>query len=642
MDVLSPTPEDDPLPAIPLPSAPRPPNRRNDRPTRSRSEVGCRASASHRSHRKTFPTKTNSNRHASLASSRMLRDTAGELEYLSQTGVNRTIASMVKVLFKKLPTSDTDVRLVLLEWLVSRLPQRALTTQGITVIPAESTPDARHTRRHSVPKGSKTELLMEKLQQKFDEETEIRRTQLDVGMTDEDVGSFREMFLHFNTDGTGGLDMEAVLKVIHTFGYSPSTRAINTSFDKLLDSPEPLSSRPADRADAVPEKPRTLSMPQFLRFMKMIDPEMLKKQAKQLGFSSAECIRFQKAFVNVDDDNSGLLTAKETLTTVRALGYTSSAKSVFAAFHELDTDKNAAIDFLEFLQLTKALIIDEEQRVLEICEFSIDEDVRYKYAFEKVDKAEKAVLTREDIMTLLENLDIVATEKECDLVMIKIDTKKTEVADYIDIMRFIATLRDLKAREEFRREQEELQKCVGLRPDKQFTPTDIFKFQRAFNEYVPENTGKLRKPEIYRLMKDIEMWPTGAEGQRRVPLILDSVKESDVTSTEPYFIEFEQFIELLRQVLIMVENDQWKSDVELGISLGFTEDEVCEFREVASLYDRDGNHTLELNEIQELLVTIGRSMPDKFVRELFKEYDDDNNGHLDFSEFLHLMKSLAG
>merc|ERR1719158_902432 len=59
-------------------------------------------------------------------------ETGTALEYLAKEGVNRTIAEMIKTLFEKLPSSDMQVRLVLLQWLLPRLPSASLQAVGIS------------------------------------------------------------------------------------------------------------------------------------------------------------------------------------------------------------------------------------------------------------------------------------------------------------------------------------------------------------------------------------------------------------------------------------------------------------------------------------------------------------------------------
>lgn len=67
---------------------------------------------------------------------------------------------------------------------------------------------------------------------------------------------------------------------------------------------------------------------------------------------------------------------------------------------------------------------------------------------------------------------------------------------------------------------------------------------------------------------------------------------------------------------------------------GLTDDEIAEMREIFSHYDHNGNGVIERNELRALLVALDENMSDEDVSAGLRAIDDNQNGQIEFEEFL--------
>lgn len=73
------------------------------------------------------------------------------------------------------------------------------------------------------------------------------------------------------------------------------------------------------------------------------------------------------------------------------------------------------------------------------------------------------------------------------------------------------------------------------------------------------------------------------------------------------------------------------------MAVTLSEDELAEFREIFNLVDRDGGGTITKEELGELMDTLGIDATPEEIDLMINEIDQDNNGEIDFSEFVAVM-----
>jgi len=69
----------------------------------------------------------------------------------------------------------------------------------------------------------------------------------------------------------------------------------------------------------------------------------------------------------------------------------------------------------------------------------------------------------------------------------------------------------------------------------------------------------------------------------------------------------------------------------------YTAEQIAEFREAFSLFDKDGDGTIDNEELGTVLRSLGNQPTDEEVEDMIREADEDGNGTIDFAEFIKMM-----
>ena len=67
-----------------------------------------------------------------------------------------------------------------------------------------------------------------------------------------------------------------------------------------------------------------------------------------------------------------------------------------------------------------------------------------------------------------------------------------------------------------------------------------------------------------------------------------------------------------------------------------------DIRESFSLYDRDGNGSISLLELREVLRNLGEKVTDDEINQIIRMADQDGDGEIDYDEFVALRRKLKG
>ncbi|XP_020916584.1 calmodulin-like, partial [Exaiptasia diaphana] len=68
-----------------------------------------------------------------------------------------------------------------------------------------------------------------------------------------------------------------------------------------------------------------------------------------------------------------------------------------------------------------------------------------------------------------------------------------------------------------------------------------------------------------------------------------------------------------------------------------TEEQIAEFKEAFSLFDKDGDGTITNTELGTVMRSLGQNPTEAELQDMINEVDIDGNGLIDFPEFLHMM-----
>ena len=68
-----------------------------------------------------------------------------------------------------------------------------------------------------------------------------------------------------------------------------------------------------------------------------------------------------------------------------------------------------------------------------------------------------------------------------------------------------------------------------------------------------------------------------------------------------------------------------------------TEEQKAELKEAFSLFDKDGDGTITIDELSIVMKSIGQASSKEAIKEMIGDIDDDDDGEVSFEEFMKLM-----
>lgn len=156
-------------------------------------------------------------------------------------------------------------------------------------------------------------------------------------------------------------------------------------------------------------------------------------------------------------------------------------------------------------------------------------------------------------------------------------------------------------------------------PKKKVTipPADVMRIRGCFEAIDADGSGLIEEPELGLAFQMIGMKLNSKE-------LHEKFVQADLTQNG--VLEWPEFLFLM---------SQYSGDE--GLESNFTEERLAELRDVFNLFDEDGSGSLDAEELNFVLRSVGLAPSESEVRRMIDEVDADGSGMIEWPEFLFLM-----
>ncbi|CAO3618426.1 unnamed protein product [Mucor fragilis] len=72
------------------------------------------------------------------------------------------------------------------------------------------------------------------------------------------------------------------------------------------------------------------------------------------------------------------------------------------------------------------------------------------------------------------------------------------------------------------------------------------------------------------------------------------------------------------------------------------EQQISEYRESFALFDKNGDGAIDLKELGQVMRSLNQEPTNEELKDMINDVDSDNNGRIDFNEFLTIMSRMKG
>ncbi|KAL7328596.1 hypothetical protein PS15p_206841 [Mucor circinelloides] len=70
--------------------------------------------------------------------------------------------------------------------------------------------------------------------------------------------------------------------------------------------------------------------------------------------------------------------------------------------------------------------------------------------------------------------------------------------------------------------------------------------------------------------------------------------------------------------------------------------QISEYRESFALFDKNGDGAIDAEELGQVMRSLNQEPTDEELKDMINDVDSDNNGRIDFNEFLTIMSRMKG
>lgn len=208
------------------------------------------------------------------------------------------------------------------------------------------------------------------------------------GIDAEQLAEYKELFLEFDCDNTGTINLNELRSMFRNLGHHPPPRLL---YEILCAASDQVKTE--DESGSV-----EMDFRQFLCSM-----DLLNKQEAEISHT---------LFVTHDTDDSGELSTSEIAVLLESLGYKPSPEMIRQVVSDFDKDQNGVFNYEEFFDLVKAYRQIEKKEVRKRCGFTQDEVMHYQEAFNLYDRDRSGEVSFQELLHVVRDCNMMPKTRE--------------------------------------------------------------------------------------------------------------------------------------------------------------------------------------------------------------------------------------
>jgi len=143
----------------------------------------------------------------------------------------------------------------------------------------------------------------------------------------------------------------------------------------------------------------------------------------------------------------------------------------------------------------------------------------------------------------------------------------------------------------------------------QLTDDQIAEFKEAFSLFDKDGDGQITTKELGTVMRSLHQNPTEAE-------LREMINEVDRDGSNT--IDFPEFLSMMARKMKDTESEE-------------------EIREAFRVFDKNGDGMISAVELRHVMTNLGEKLLDEEVDEMLNEAEVDDNGNINYHEFVKMM-----
>jgi len=144
---------------------------------------------------------------------------------------------------------------------------------------------------------------------------------------------------------------------------------------------------------------------------------------------------------------------------------------------------------------------------------------------------------------------------------------------------------------------------------KELTPDQVREYREAYKLFDRDGDDLVTWQELGNVMRSLGQNPTEDE-------LKDMVNEADDNGNG--YVDFDEFLVTMTKKVKEADSGD-------------------EFREAFRIFDTQGDGFISADKLKHVATTLGETLTDDEINEMIREADKDDNGIVDFNEFVDMM-----